>query len=117
VCHITGKTVLVKLNVCFPRMRNGDSGLNEATSLVVYDRAQFMVVTGIYLFITMVLSRLLSSQYPWFFFEKTTKEESSCLTSVKVKLVMRALPLFLWHLCGLTLLYLPKYKMAPPSQY
>jgi hypothetical protein len=47
-----------------------------------------VVVAGIFLFITMVLSRLPSSQYLWFFFEKTTKEESLCLTSVKVKLVM-----------------------------
>jgi len=69
-------------------MRNWDSGLNEAASLVVYVRAQFMVVAGIDLFITMVLSRLLSSQYPWLFSEKPTKEGSSCLTSVRLKLVM-----------------------------
>ena len=58
-------------------MRNWDSGLNEATSLVVYDRAQFMVVACIYQFITMILSRLLSSQYPWFFFEKKNKKQKN----------------------------------------
>jgi len=47
-----------------------------------------MVIAGIYLFITMVLSRLLFSQYPWFFLKKTMKEESSCLTSMRVKFVM-----------------------------
>jgi len=69
-------------------MRNWDRGINEATSLVVYDRAQFMVIAAVYLLITLVLYRLLSGQYTWFFFEKSTKEDSSCLPSVRSNFVM-----------------------------